>query len=59
METFVDAAKQKDQPKPLVYIAGGLTAAKRPLLQRYEKIREGCHAAGFESYLPHEDTGPR
>ena len=47
------------KPRSLVYIAGGLTGAKRAFLARYGLIREGCNAAGFDSYLPHEDTGPR
>jgi thymidylate kinase len=53
------AASSADRPQPLVYIAGGLTGAKRDLLGRYELIRDGCRAAGFDSYLPHQDTGPR
>lgn len=45
--------------RPLIYIAGGLTRADDRRLQIYGDIREGCNRAGFDSYLPHEDTGSR
>ena len=45
--------------RPSIYIAGGLTRADDRRLQIYGDIREGCNRAGFDSYLPHEDTGSR
>src|SRR5437899_1564766 len=48
-----------DQQHPLVYIAGGLTKADESNLEVYKDIRTGCIQAGFEAYLPHEDTGSR
>jgi dTMP kinase len=43
----------------LLYIAGGLTHAKDSKLSVYKDIQEGCAQAGFDAYLPHEDTGSR
>ena len=45
--------------RPSIYIAGSLTRAEDQRLQVYGDIREGCDRAGFDSYLPHEDTGSR
>ena len=45
--------------RPSIYIAGGLTRADDRRLQIYGDIRDGCNRAGFDSYLPHEDTGSR
>lgn len=45
--------------RPMLYIAGGLTKASDENLEIYGDIREGCNAAGYDSYLPHEDTGSR
>lgn len=45
--------------RPLVYIACGLTKADESKLPIYRSIRDGCDLAGFDSYLPHEDTGAR
>ncbi len=42
-----------------VYIAGALTGAKAADYAVYRRVREGCVLAGFEAYLPYEDTGPR
>ena len=44
---------------PLIYIAGALTEAKDTQLGVYKDIQAGCRAAGFDAYLPHEDTGAR
>lgn len=45
--------------RPMIYIAGALTRADDQRLKIYGDIREGCDRAGFDSYLPHEDTGSR
>jgi dTMP kinase len=45
--------------RPQIYIAGALTDAKEAKLGTYKDIRDGCDLAGFDSYLPHEDTGAR
>lgn len=45
--------------RPSIYIAGALTRTASGRLEIYGDIREGCHRAGFDSYLPHEDTGSR
>lgn len=45
--------------RPVIYIAGGLTKATDENLVIYGDIREGCNLAGFDAYLPHEDTGSR
>jgi len=48
-----------DRCRPLMYIAGGLTKADEAKLSVYKDIQAGCIQAGFDAYLPHEDTGSR
>jgi dTMP kinase len=50
---------EHNRPRPLIYIAGGLTRADDSKLVVYKDIQAGCFAAGFDAYLPHEDTGSR
>ncbi len=40
---------------PKIYVAGPLfTEGERWLLERIDEV---CHAAGYETYLPHRDAG--
>ncbi len=43
----------------LINIAGGLTKATDAKLSVCKDIQAGCRQAGFDAYLPHEDTGSR